>query len=380
MNTKMKMRALASGVALAMSGPAAALDPASLGEGALKFTPTVDLSTGYDDNFRGDRSGDSSWITVVQPNFELSTVQGPNRYSATYSIARELVHDDSSEDNTNQFLDAAAELEFNVRNRLDLGASWSSTEEITSVGEPFDEYKDTGLSALYGFGAPGALLNVDLGYAFDRRRSGNDVNLDNERDADTYTGTLYYRIGPLTQALAEVRYRDSDFRSASEKDNTSTSYLVGARWQATAFTSGSVRIGRQEQDFDLAGKPDKTSTVWNVGVVWTPLTYSRVAFNTGRSLEDGDEGATSIKSSVYGVNWEHDWSSRLTSSIGANYTRDEYDTGRDDKITRFNAGVSYELRRWMDVGFRYGYTDNDSTLPSETWDRNRYLLLLSLSL
>jgi hypothetical protein len=380
MSTKFVVRTLAAGVALAIGGPAAALEPASLGEGALKFTPTLDVRTGYDDNFRADTSGDSSWVTAIQPNFLLSTEQGPNRYSALYSVSREWVHDYSEENNTNQALDLAAELEFDIRNRLDLGAFWSKTEEITSVGELSDEFTNTGVSAIYGFGAPGAVINADLGYRFDRKRSDNEANQEDERDRNSFSGTLYYGIGPRTQALAEIRYRDSDFRSANNLDNTTISYLVGARWEATAMTTGSARIGYSKQDFDLAGKPDETGTVWEVGVAWAPLTYSRINLLTGRSLEDGDEGASSIKSSIYAVDWEHDWSGLLSSNLGLSRTNDKYDNGRDDKITGFNAGVTYQLRRWMDVGLRYDYEDSDSNLPSETWDRNRYMLLLNMSL
>jgi polysaccharide biosynthesis protein VpsM len=380
MTSKFTIRMLVAGVALAVGGPAAALEPASLGQGALKFTPTLDVMTGYDDNFRADPSGDSSWVTTIQPNFLLSTEQGPNRYSALYSIAQEFIHDDSDEDNTNQALDLAAELELNVRNRLDLGAFWNQTEEITSVGEPSDEFTNTGFSAIYGFGAPGAVINADLGYLYDRKRSDNDANKEDERDRDTYSATLYYGIGPRTQALAEVRYRDSDFRSANNLDNNTISYFVGARWEATAMTTGSARIGYSKQDFDLAGKPDETGNVWEIGLTWAPLTYSRVSLNTSRSIEDGDDGASSIDSTQWGIRWDHDWSGRLASNVGFAYTDDDYDNGRDDDLTNFNAGVTYSLRRWMDVGLQYDYEDSDSNLPSETWDRNRFMLLLNMSL
>jgi polysaccharide biosynthesis protein VpsM len=386
MTTKFTMRALVTGVGIALAGPALALEPASLGQGSLKFTPTLDVSTGYDDNFRTDTSGDSSWITTVQPNLELSTVQGANRYAATYSIAQEWVHDFSEEDNTNQALDLSADLVFNARNRLELGAFWQQTEEITAAGLLNDEFTNTGVNALYGFGVAGAPINADFGYRFDQRRSDNAANADDERDQDNYTATLYYRLSPRTQALAEVRYRTSDFRSASERDNDSLAYLVGARWAATAMTTGSVRVGYQEQSFDEPGRPDETSTVWGADVTWAPLTYSRVSLFATRSLEDaeagasGDAAASSMRTTVLGVDWNHDWSGRLTSTIGLSDTRDKYDTGRDDTTQNFNAGVSYELRRWLDVGFRYDYEDRDSTLDTETWDRNRYMLLLNMSL
>ena len=380
MTTKFTMRVLVTGMAVSLAGPAAALDPASLGQGSLKFTPTLDVSTGYDDNFRTDTSGDSSWITTVQPNFELSTVQGANRYAASYSIAQEWVHDDSNEDVTNQFLDLTADLVFDARNRLELGAFWDKTEEITSADELNDEFTTTGVHALYGFGVAGAPINADFRYGFDRRRSDNAANAEDERDHHNYAATLYYRVSPRTQALAEIRYRDADFRSVSSKDYDSIAYLIGARWEATAMTSGSVRVGYQEQSFDDSGKPDETSTVWGADVTWAPLTYSRVNLFATRSLEDGDEGATSVRTTIFGANWNHDWSGQLTSTIGVSDTRDKYDNGRDDTIQNFNAGVSYELRRWLDVGFRYDYNDSDSTLDSETWDRNRYMLLLNMSL
>ena len=374
------LKVLASGLAAAMTAPAHALDPAQFGQGALKFTPTLDVTTGYDDNFRADPADDSSWITTIRPNLSLSAEQGANRYAASYWIARTLVHQDSDENTTNQALDLNADLEFDARNRLAFRAFWNRTEEVTSVGDPSDEYSNVGIDTTYGFGVSGAPINADFGYRFDRKRSENEANLENERDANEVRATLYLATGPRAQALAEIRYREADFRFAPGKDNTRISYLVGARWEATALTTGSARLGYQEQDFDLAGKPDQTASIWEVGVTWSPRTYSRFSLNTSRSLEDGDEGALAIRKSVYGIRWDHEWNRGWTSSAGFSESRDKYDTGREDTIRRFDAGVTYGLRRWMDVGFRYDYEDSDSTLDSETWDRNRYMVLLNLSL
>lgn len=381
-----RVRWIFAAVSLAVCGSASALEPASLGTGGLKFTPTIELRSAYDDNFRADTSGESSWVSAVQPNLAFDMEQGPNRYAARYSLAQEWVHNRPSEDNTTQVLDLSADLEFDVRHRLDLNAFWDKSVAITSVDEPTSRFTTTGLGAVYGFGVPGAMINADLGYRFDRKRTDNNANFEDERDLTAVSGTLYYRVGPRTQILGEIRQRDSDFRSDSARDNTTTSYLLGARWAATALTTGDVRFGRSTQDFDEAGRPDRTSSVWEVGVRWEPLTYSRFNLRTSRRLADGDEGVTdevattSIRSSVYNLTWTHDWNARVSTNLGLARTDNQYDTGRRDTITGFNAGVTYRWHRWLDIRFGYAFDDSDSNLDRATWDRNRFTLTVNMSL
>lgn len=368
---------------LLLSPAAQALEPASMGTGALQFTPTLQIGLSYDDNFRAAQEAESSWVTQIRPNLLLSAEQNANRYALSYMLARDYFHSNSSENKTDHFLDASADLEFNVRNRLGLSANLSDTVSITARDEPNDAFRENGLGVVYGFGAQGAMFNIDLAYNLQRKRSDNVGNLDQERDSQALIGTLYYALGPRTQILGEVSRSEFDYRDPeSELDSTNTAYRVGARWEATAFTTGSARFGRETKDFDLSGIPNKNSSTWQVAVDWAPLTYSNYRISTRRNIDEGDDESRSVVTSTFGLAWTHEWGARTQSNLGYDYQRKQYDSADDrkDRIADYTAGLTFNLRRWMDLSLSYGYTDNRSTRPDEVFDRNRFGVTLDMSL
>lgn len=367
--------------AFGLVGTAQALEPRSLGEGALKLTPTVKVSGTHDNNIRADRSNDSSWITRLEPQFKLDLDQGNIAHALTLGLTREIVHSFSSEDSTSWSLGFNSQAEINVRNRVILNAYLRETSAITAAADPSDEYRNRGASLLYGFGARGALINADASASMDQVRTRNNANRDKERDTSTLSGTLYLSVGPGTQLLGEIRRRNTGYETNKALDNTSMSYLAGARWEATAFTSGSVRVGRQVKDFDRGGVPDSTSNVWELGVTWAPLTYSTVNLRTSRELDEGEDGARSIRTSAYGVDWNHSWDPRLNSVVSLSETRGDYtNIVREDKTRTYSGSLTYSVMRQIDVGARYTRTDKQSTDSANAFDRNQFMVFIEAGL
>ena len=365
-------------------GTAQALEPLSIGEGALKLTPTFKVSGTHDNNIRADRSNDSSWISRLEPQFKLDLDQGSIAHALTLGLTREIVHSYSSENSTSWSLGFNSQAEIDVRNRLILNAYLRETSAITAAADPSDEYRNRGASLVYGFGARGALINADASASMDQVRTRNNANRGKERDTSTLSGTLYLAMGPNTQLLGEIRRSNTGYKESStarDLDNTSMSYLAGARWEATAFTSGSVRVGRQVKDFDRAGIPDSTSNVWELGVTWAPLTYSTVGLRTSRGLEEGEDGARSIRSSTYGVDWNHSWDPRLNSVLSFNETRGNFtNIVREDKTRTYSGSLTYSLMRQIDLGARYTRTDKQSTDATKAFDRNQFMVFIEAGL
>jgi hypothetical protein len=366
--------------ALGFVGTAQALEPLSLGEGALKLTPTFKVSGTHDNNIRADQSKNSSWISRLEPRFKLDLDQGNAAHSLTLGVTREIVHSYSSENSSSWSLGLDSSAEIDVRNRVLLNAYLRETSAITAAADPSDEFRNRGASVGYGFGARGALINADASAGIDQVRTRNNANREKERDTSTLSGTLYWAVGPGTQVLGEVRRRNTGYETAKDLDNTSMFYLLGARWEATAFTSGSVRVGRQVKNFDAAGVADATSSVWELGVNWAPLTYSTVGLRTSRSLEEGEDGSRSIRTSNYGVDWNHSWDPRLNSVLSFGETRGTHNTGREDKTRTYSGSLTYNVMRQLDVGARYTRTDKQSTLASKAFDRNQFMLFVEAGL
>ena len=77
---------------------------------------------------------------------------------------------------------------------------------------------------------------------------------------------------------------------------------------------------------------------------------------------------------------------RLSSNVTYTYTDRKYQndsrvsSDRHDKIKQYGLGMTYEMRRWLDVGLGYTRRDNDSNVDSRDYKRNIYALTFNASL
>lgn len=386
MNDRFVTRALVAAVAVVVSNQALAIEPAEIKLGPMALTPTLKFSEGYNDNVDEDANENSSWVTEVSPSFTLAAQDRLNVYSLTYSFDSEIYHSLHDDDNTDHHLTADAHLEFNSRNRLDLNAGYHDIEDTSdadsATGEN-DQYHTSNIGALYGFGAQSATMQLEFGANHQLKRYDNSgsLNASKERDTDSFSGTAYYRLAPKTRALFEVRYNDYDYVSNDPLDSNNLAYLGGVTWDATARTSGTIKLGYEEKDFDDGSKKDPDGTTWEVSVTWAPRTYSSFTLNTRAGIDEGgDSGEDYIDTTSTSLGWNHDWNSRVSSKVSYSYTEEEYQgIDREDETSVFGLGVNYEVRRWMSVGVGYKYTDKDSTDASESYNQNLYQASLNLS-
>ncbi len=56
---------------------------------------------------------------------------------------------------------------------------------------------------------------------------------------------------PKTSLLLEARHTELDYKyTASQLDSEELRYYIGATWDATAATSGTIKVGPVEKKFD----------------------------------------------------------------------------------------------------------------------------------
>ena len=192
----------------------------------------------------------------------------------------------------------------------------------------------------------------------------------------------YHRLGGSTRSLVELRHTVNQYvLSESDRDSTDDALLFGATWDATAKTSGTVRLGAQRKNFDSSSREDYTSPMWEVGVAWEPRTYSTVKLDTRRSFDEGEDGASTVQDTTTRLGWEHEWSAFISSELFYRYSERDYKaTERQDDRTSYGLEMTYSPLRWADVSLGYRHTENDSSVREKSYDRNIYQLSLSLSL
>ena len=398
------------------TGAAAAVDPMPLNsDGPVDFIPTVRVSQGYDDNIdeAPDGSEESSNVTKIAPSFLFQAQERANRYQFRYAPSLQLYSHDSDDNRVNHNAALTSRTVFNARNRLNLSlrgvrntATLSETNRATlDDADPTNDETEGDineritLNGTYRYGAQDAQGNLAFNAGFVSNRYANNLtedgsnNQSEEYDSPRFGATFFWRVAPKTQLLFEGRYADFDYTWAeSTLDSTNLSALIGARWQATGKTSGSVRFGRQEKDFDDVSKTDEDITSWEAQITWRPASYSTIRLSTANTLEEGSESATNtvreetIEQTSYSVRWQHQWDDRVSSNVGYSLRDKDYlgagsdNEGRTDETTTLSLGLTYNLRRWLDLGFEARFKENDSNGTTASYDRNTYFLTATVSL
>jgi hypothetical protein len=152
-------------------------------------------------------------------------------------------------------------------------------------------------------------------------------------------------------------------------------------WDATAKTSGTFKIGREKKSFSSSKYSDKSTGMWEAGVTWAPLTYSTFSLDMRRGFDEGEDNASAIKTQNTRLGWKHFWLDRLYSNASYSRTDRKYqDISREDNLDNYGISLTYQARRWLDVGLGYTYADNNSDAKNESYKRNIYALTFNASL
>jgi hypothetical protein len=214
----------------------------------------------------------------------------------------------------------------------------------------------------------------------DRRYLNNRATTaSSDREAREVGAALYVRAAPKTYVLAEVRGTDISYRLPSAAGGDERRYYGGISWEATAATTGTLKVGRLERNFDVGG--DESASSWEGIISWSPRTYSKFDFFTSRQTNESTGIGRYILSSVGGVSWNHAWSSVVSTGVDVRYQKDDYrGFDRKDELRSVALRAGYKFRRWLTLGAEYTHTNRDSNAPAFEYDKNLYLLTATASM
>lgn len=353
-----------------------------LGDSPVFMSPYVGASVGHDDNvLLAPTHERSSTVYLLSPGVRFDARGGNSVFQAAYQ--GQAAHYTSSDDD--DYVDHAASLQYDVafssRSFLRLGYVYARSHDPRGstdrpVSNSPDKFRVSAPNVTYAYGAPGARGRVELYYVqADRTYLNNhEFTASSDRDTKEYGGAFYVRVAPKTYALVEARQTDIGYKQANPFDGNERRYFAGVSWEATALTTGTLKVGRMRRSFD-SGAPDNTSTSWEGIVTWSPLTYSSFDLRTARYTTESTGLGSFIISSATAVQWNHAWNSRFSSSVLARYQKDQYQGfDRTDDTTTLGFKVGYRFRRWLTFGAEFNHTKRDSNLPQFEYDKNVYLL------
>jgi hypothetical protein len=353
-------------------------------------TPYVGFGAGYDDNlFTTPVLKRSSPFYALSPGFRLTTRTESTVFQGSYQAQIGRYTDSDPDNYVDHVARAQLDTAFTGRSFLRLGYDYvrghdprGSTDRGIS-GSP-DKYQLSSPSVMYAFGAPGAQGRVEL-YASDGEKkylNNRATTAGSDRDTLEYGGAFYWRVAPKTYLLAEARETKIDYKlSTSPQDSQERRYYAGVSWEATAATTGTLKVGQLRRSFDNGSFPTSNETSWEGSILWAPRTYSTFDFFTSRQTTESTGLGRFILTSIAGVTWSHAWNSYLNSAVLLRYQKDEYQgVNRTDETRSLGFKVGYKFHRTTTFGAEYTYTQRDSNLPQFEYDKNFYLLTATVAM
>lgn len=361
--------------------------PVQLGQSPLFLTPYMGVAVGRDDNlFLSNANEKASSVLIFSPGFALDARTGSGVFQLKHQsqVGRYGQSDDDNYvDHTSR---ALFDMAFDRRNFLRLGLDYIRSHDPRGstdrpiAGRP-DRYRLVTPSVTYAFGAPGAAGRVEV-YASeaDKRYLNNRATTEaSDRESREIGGAFYWRAAPKTYVLAEARQTDISYRLGSPSSGEERRYYGGVSWEATAATTGTLKVGRLEREFDVGG--DESASSWEGIVTWSPRTYSKLDFYTSRQTNESTGLGRFILSAIVGVSWNHAWSSVFSTGVDLRYQKDDYrGFDRRDEIQTIGLRAGYKFRRWLTLGAEYTHTNRDSNSPTFEYDKNFYLLTATASM
>lgn len=378
------------GVLLSLPASSASFDPAPVQAGGFEITPSARLAIGRDSNVGLTNGAQTTTnFTMLEPSLDLALPTHGNVYGARY-LGRWVRYSGSKTDNYNDnSLDVFADNTWSSRFKTLVNVDYIKGHDARNalLFRNKELFHATGFNVKGHYGAEGAQGQFELSVGqtskrYDTNNSGATHFYDNNRT--DLLGTFLYRVAPATQMFVEARNTKFGYIVAlpgRNLDSTEQGYMLGVKWEATAKTTGNVKVGTMKKTFNLGQLPSGSTATWDASIQWLPKTYSKVDFKLRQGANEYGGAGSFIVSNDAQIEWAHDWTSYVTSTLSLGDGSDKFQAStRTDKRQTYGARLTYGFRSWFRVGLDYQHTRRTSTVPAVGYTKAVTMLTLEGSL
>ena len=364
------------------------------------FLPSIGVRFVFDSNtYDSSTVPIESWIGVVAPAMLLSTAPGPRRYELLYKGEYGRFFADSADNYADHVLGGAAQFQFGERGQVELAAATEKghrdrgsyqTDGIDPTSPFFPSEPDKFDRDKWGgklhYGAEGnrgrlrfAFGGSQLDYTNNRERT-RFLNYETLSASAGLSLLFHQRTAVVLDAVfTDITYENERPVEAS-RESEDWRFLLGLTWEATAKTTGSIRLGIQRRQFDDAARAQISNPSWEVDVRWSPRQYSHFDFASSRRNEETFGEGAFIDISAYKVAWTHEWS-RGWESIISWARRDTEFVGslRDQDLNEISLGLRYRQGRLLSWEAGYARRSRDSSLSNLVYDGDMFSIGVNIT-
>jgi len=379
-------------MALVFCASIAQAEPGAIPVGNMQLVPTITLGESHNDNIFMQEANSAikkSWITTINPGFVLGADDGANQYELGYSLSDKIYHQSHADDVVDHFFNFGASLGLSRKLTVDFNADYTLSHDPRgstftggvggTVAAP-DAYHETIIGGSVDYGSNAHII---VSGEYSNKRYTNNRTRTVARDLDTAKAGIEfdYDLTGKTSAVLEARYKQFNYQYQTalvNLDSNEQKYYVGLNWDATAKTSGSVRIGYSKKNFTKVSTQDLGFFSWEVSAEWLPMTYSSWTLKTSSVPIETDGSGSFIKNTGVDISWNHAWSERISHSASFGYTRGDYQgaSTRVDNTTTASVSVNYQWLRWLAIQPAYDYSNRSSNTAKASYKANVWMMNL----
>ncbi|WP_167542984.1 outer membrane beta-barrel protein [Pseudoalteromonas prydzensis] len=388
---------LLSSTLLLSTTASANFEPGSyITDGGVELKPSLSIGLGYDDNlyYQPENEQNSEFLRIT-PKLQTLLDDGVNQYSLDLGIDSGYYRLDSADNFFDYNVKLASHNEFSSKQRLDLSVALDGKTEPRGTGlsegtgalisEPV-EYIDSTLSGTYEYGAKSSAARVAFGARFYDKRYKNFRAISQFRDLEKtrFSVTGFYNTQAGTDVFLELSSQDIEYDhlrgGTTDRDSSDYRAMLGMQWQASALTSGKIKLGYQKKDFDSSLRENFTGLSWLAGVTWKPLSYTKIELVTSQAAEDPLVEGDYVQATLYGVKWTHEWQELLRTNLSFNHVQDKYiGVARNEQTNTLHASLDYKSTMGV-FSLYYELNDKNSSRPIYQYDKGVVGISLTLGL
>jgi len=395
------------------SGQSEGITADILGQRGGVFHPFIILEEVYTDNlFATNSSTKSSFVTTIAPGIWIAspgtrqrllsidtTTTSPGglhlsrfkseadrRYQSYFLYSPEYVmySNNSKHWHWNHKAESLFQLNLNSGLSFDLITLLHDKKEIAGNGvtDTLYRYQDSLIDFIATYDPPSNRFELQFAYSNYALDYKEIVVSYRDRRDNSFGLSASYQFWPKTALFAEYNYSDINYVSGSITDNIERRYYAGAKWDITAKTSGTLKLGYIEKDFDSITLSDQSGFSAELQTQHH-LTSKRTLQVLGyRKFQESDLlGASSFLSTGIDIGLSQKFTEKWSGTFNAFYEMNDYnEVNRDDTVYGFGPAIRFEPREWMFFDFGYYYSRNDSNVTFFDYDINQIFLRATLSL
>jgi hypothetical protein len=377
------------------------------------FHPFLIFQEIYTDNiFATDTHTKSDFITTIAPGvwlafpanrekllnidtkttspggLQLSRIkpEATRRYQSYFLYSPEflLYSDHSSLDHVNHRAEGLFQYNMNSGLSFDIIDLFHDREDVAGNGirDTLYRYQDNLLDFIATYTAPSGKFKFELEY------SNYDIDYEDlaasyrNRNDNSFGVSAFYKFWPKTSLFVEYNFSDIDFDGGTSTDSSENRYYVGATWDMTAKTRGTLKLGYIEKDFDAPALEDQEGFSVELQTQHNLSPKRGLQINAFRKFNESDfDSASTFLSTGIDIALLQRFTEKWSGTFDVSFENNDYKGfDRTDDLFGVGPALRFEPRKWLIFDLGYHYYLNDSNITTYDYEINQVYFRATLSL